>query len=86
MHIDKDQLTEIATRAEVGKLTVTIAESYDLDEISEAHRTLDSGHVAGNPGDDREHAKVLQVVHDGLLARRRPVPAQSGDSWVTIVR
>lgn len=44
---DRDGLEALARLADDGKLRVEVAETYPLDEIADAHRLSEDGHVRG---------------------------------------
>jgi NADPH:quinone reductase-like Zn-dependent oxidoreductase len=44
---DRGHLDELARLADEGRLTVTVARTFDLDEIADAHRLSQEGHPGG---------------------------------------
>jgi len=44
---DRDNLAELADLADSGKLGVTVAETFTLDQVADAHRFSEAGHPAG---------------------------------------
>lgn len=44
---DRDHLDALAELADDGRLRVTLARTFDLDEVADAHRLSQSGHVGG---------------------------------------
>jgi NADPH:quinone reductase-like Zn-dependent oxidoreductase len=51
-----DSLKEMATMIEEGKLKVTISKVYPLEQVAEAHRENEAGHVRGK--------LVLEIIKD----------------------
>jgi len=51
-----DSLKEMATMIEDGKLKVTISKVYQLEQVAEAHRENEAGHVRGK--------LVLEIIKD----------------------
>ncbi|GAA3937142.1 zinc-binding dehydrogenase [Chitinophaga oryziterrae] len=51
-----DSLKEMATMIEDGKLKVTISKVYPLEQVAEAHRENEAGHVRGK--------LVLEIIKD----------------------
>ena len=44
---DRDGLAELSQLVEAGRLAVNIAETFELDQIEEAHRLSETGHPRG---------------------------------------
>jgi NADPH:quinone reductase-like Zn-dependent oxidoreductase len=44
---DRDNLTALAELVDAGKLRVTVAETFTLDQIADAHRLSEAGHPRG---------------------------------------
>ena len=73
---DRSHLDELGRLFDDGKLTVTIARTFELDDIADAHRLSEDGHPGGktSSGSDRSArpARRYDLSHRRDSASRGP--------------